>query len=248
MKDEKLQNGINEIHKIVMTNDEKKSVFDNVLRISSEVKYIKPIPSILTVFSFSSYFHNSKLIYYIVIPMIFVLSSGGLIFASERSLPGSALFPIKVKLLEPLGGVLKFGEKAKAEYESSLAVKRIVEAETLYGLGKLDAPKEKELNDLLEEHTDSLDKTLENLGEKDEEEEDKISSNFHSEMNNHAQILDVMSKKENKEDQEEEVKSKISETARSSGEKIEKTHRKDKENFKQEEDVDREVKEEKEND
>ena len=212
MKYNKLQKGIEEIKSIKMTNSEKELILSSILK--SSVKIAKPVKSTWVNFSFMAILERNKLVYYIIIPLIIILSGGGVVFASADSLPNSVLYPIKVKVLEPVEGALIFSETAKAKHESSLAKKRLVEAETLAQEGKLDTSMEDKINFLLENHTNALDKALEkanteNVDNRNETED--ISTNFRAEMNAHARILDIITKKDDNkiEDKKQDVNSDI---------------------------------------
>jgi hypothetical protein len=131
----------------------------------------------------------------VAISFLIILSSGGIVSASQNSLPGDILHSIKTNIIEPVLGTLKFSPEAKAEYESDLAVERLVEAETLATEGKLDMVKEKEISTLLTSHTTALSKALAEIrqnavsnGGKAEE----IGSTFRAEMDAHADVLDII--------------------------------------------------------
>lgn len=169
MKKNKLQKGIDEIKNIVMTDAEKKSILENILKSPENIQ--KPIKSPWFNFSFMAMLHKKQLVYYIILPLIIILSSGGVVFASQKSLPNSILYPLKVNIVEPIRGVLTFSYKNKAKYEINLATERLVEAETLASQGKLDKINEKKLNNLLEKHTVALDKALSMVKEKEPKEQ-----------------------------------------------------------------------------
>lgn len=217
MKDEKLQSSIEEIKKIKMTSDEKNSMLASILNsVTPPKKYLQ---SPWMNYSFISRVYKSKFVYYgVAICLIVLIGGREVVFASETSLPGNALYPIKVNIIEPIGSVFKFSTEAKADYESSLATKRLIEAEALAAEGKLDVPKEKELNKLLSKHTKALDKNLNEL-RKNKSSDDKIDDivvNFQAGMNAHASVLDVIDTNEKTTDDNE----KISSNARLSGNKI----------------------------
>lgn len=225
MENNKLKNGINEIKSIVMTDSEKSCIFESILK--SPIDNPKPIRSPWATFSFVAMIQSNKLVYYIVIPLIIILSSGGVVFASQDSLPDSILYPLKVNVVEKVEGALAFSPKAKAEHESSLAKKRLLEAETLAKSGKLDSINEKKINTLLSIHTASLNSALDQINTSNSPEvADSISTNFRAEMNAHARVLDILTNKEDK-GQEHKVEDvaknediKISNTARVSAERI----------------------------
>lgn len=230
MKDKKLDIGINEIRKIVMTDVEKERIHDNILNFSIKPKLIKS-----PWFSYSFIFmtNRSKLVYYIVIPLLFIISGGGVVFASGDSLPNSPLYPLKVNIVEPIEGALKFSAKAKAVHESSLASKRLVEAETLASENKLNSAEEEKINKLLAKHTEALNNALnkvDNLNVSAVGDSELIATDFRAEMNAHARVLDILTNKEkhnknNENDNENENLNKtdntiLSNTARVSAEKI----------------------------
>jgi hypothetical protein len=219
-----LQKGINKIKEIKMTADEKKRVFDYVMS-SKNSSFKKPIQSPWFTYSFMARIQKSRLVYYVVIPLIIILSGGGVAFASENSLPDSILYPIKTGVVEPIRGVLKFSPRNKAKYESSLATTRLVEAETLAGKGKLDKPTEERLNKLLEKHTMSLNKALDKADRMaptldSTEQNDEIVTNFHANMNAHAKVLDILDGNQNDPQDEKPNDVKISKTARDNAEKV----------------------------
>ncbi len=217
MGNDKLQNGINEIKKIKMTADEKKRIFEYVVnsKISSPQESIR---SPWFNYSFIAKMKKTHLVYYVVVPLIIILASGGMAFASEDSLPNSILYPIKVNVIEPIRGALTFSPKAKAVYESNLATERMVEAETLAGEGKLNQPTENRLNSLLEKHTASLNNALYKVDKTElTGQRDDIVTNFHANMNAHAQVLDILSGKEEN-GQNRDIQ--ISKTARDNADKV----------------------------
>jgi hypothetical protein len=237
MKDKKLEIGINEIKRVSMTDSEKNDVYRNIMSFSARVKSVQ---SPWFAFSFSIVSSRSRLVYYIVVPLIIILSSGSVVFASQDSLPDSILYPLKVKIVEPIKGVLSFSQKSKAIHESGLAKKRLLEAETLAKGGKLDVKNEKKISTLLTTHTISLNNALDKVNTSESPEvADEISTNFRAEMNAHAKVLDIIIKREEPKkdietgDNSKNDNVKISNTARISAEKIKKTSNKiEKNNFK----------------
>ena len=190
MENNKLQNGINEVKSIKMTNDEKKIMLQNILK-STQTK-TSPWVS----YSFMAILQRNKFVYYMILPLIFILSGGGVVFASQDSLPNSILYPIKVKVLEPIEGVLISSPISKAKHESNLAKERLVEAEVLANQGKLDLQTEKKINTLISGHTKALNKVLDQINTTSKEiDTSEITTNFRAEMNAHAKILDIIKNK-----------------------------------------------------
>lgn len=220
MEDKNLKNGIEEIRKIKMTSIEKEQMLKNVLGYSVVQKQ-KSVQSSWFGYSFMLKIHRNQLAYYMVIPLIIVLTSGGVVFASQESLPDSILYPIKTKVVEPVIGALNFSTKSKAKYESSLATERLVEAETLASLGQLDAEKEQKLNNLLAKHTDNLNKNLEKMNEDNPSEQvDEIVTSFQAEMKAHARVLEMIHVEEKNKSSKQVSSSKISNNARFNANKV----------------------------
>lgn len=186
MKNKNLDKGIKEIQNIKMTSLEKSQILHSVLNSPAAKK--QAIKSPYHGFSLSYFLSNTRLAYTFAVCLILVLSSSGLVFASEASLPDSILYPIKVKVIEPINGALKFSSKEKARYESELSLKRISEAEALSHKNKLDDANKKKLGDLLLNHMDALNKEI--IKTDDSREANKIINNFTEEMNVRAKILD----------------------------------------------------------
>lgn len=219
MKKDKLENGIKELKGIMMTPTEKKRIFDNVLN-SSPVLSKQPIKSPWSIHVFISLISKNRMAYYVIVPMLVILTGGGAVFASQDSLPNSILYPIKVKIVEPIKGAAISKPEARAKYESTLATKRLVEAETLASLGKLDFDNENKINVLLENHTNSFNKALSKVNQvESHEQSDEIVSNFNAEMKAHARVLDIITEKE-KRGKNIDKKNQISETARYNANKI----------------------------
>jgi hypothetical protein len=192
MKDNKLQNGINELRKISMTVDEKKYMLNNILSSTVQTKTKPENPWVS--FSLFLKIQNNRFVFYSVIFLFILMASGGVAFASTSSLPDSILYPIKVGVVEPIIGTFKLSPEDKAQYESSLATERMVEAETLANKGKLNYKNEKKLNKLLITHTNAFNNTVDKISKtKSSKKLDEIVTNYNAEMNAHAQVLDIVS-------------------------------------------------------
>jgi len=233
MEDKKIQNGIKEIRKIKMTDAEKGRVLNNILN-NHIVKTQNSVHSPWFTHSFMLKIHKNQLVYYMIIPLIVVLTSTGVVFASEESLPDGILYPIKVNIVEPVIGVFNLSQESKAQYESSLATKRLVEAETLASQGKLDTVKEKKINNLLEKHTSALNNAISKIKQDNSSEQvDEIVTNFNARMNAHAKVLDIITyeNKNNKDQIAQKVfNNSISKNARSNANKIKDIRRDNDEN------------------
>lgn len=197
MENEKFKNAIKKIKEIKMTESEKQDVFYNILNSTNKKENL--IKSPWGFYYFISMMKNSRLVYYVAIPMIIILSGGGVVFASQDSFPNDILYPVKVKVLEPMEGAFKFSKIEKARYQSELAKNRLIEAQTLAKENNLDDSTEEEITKLLVIHTDALNKNINKVNKNNSKKEiDEIMTSFSAEMNANARILEVISEKENK--------------------------------------------------
>jgi len=215
----KLNKALSDIRNIKMTPLEKELMLRNIFTISPFFE--RPVKS---PYSFpSSFFVKLKQRQFVYIAaalsLVFVLS-GGTVFASEKSLPGSIFYPIKTKVVEPARGALIFSSEAKVLYQRELSVKRMVEAETLAQADKLDSDKEDELNRLLESHTTAFNSAVLKYKQNSNDNEDNLNSdedivNFQGALNAHAEALDSIIQRKNKKDNVEgNEENRISRTAR----------------------------------
>ncbi|MDE2173431.1 MAG: hypothetical protein KGJ31_02425 [Patescibacteria group bacterium] len=74
--------------------------------------------------------------------LILTLSSGGLVYAAQGTLPGDALYPLKVDVIEPLRVTLAVSPEAKASLQMTFAEHRIDEAAQLARNGRLNTATE----------------------------------------------------------------------------------------------------------
>ena len=223
MEDEKIKIGIDQIQNIKMTEREKENILKNVFNFSVQAK--KPIES---PYSFFEIFQRNHVAFYSMATfLILILSGGGIAVASQKSLPGDALYSIKVSIVEPINSSLMFSSEEKAIYEGGLAKERILEAETLAYKGKLDEVKEKQINDLLVAHTTKFNKEIKELHQdKLDEKAYSIATNFQYEMDARAESLDMVIKQSGIE-KEGSNNNPISITARSNAEKINLSYKKE---------------------
>ncbi len=191
MEQIKWNKGVEEIKKKIVLNDTERSrIFQHIQNspLSPEVFVKSP----WTIYSFMRIWNNNRIVYYAVIACLIIVGAGQVAYASQNSLPGDALYKIKVNVVEPLHRALIFSSKTKAQYESNLAVERLTEAETLASQNKLDEPKQKQINTLVEKSTKMLHKDLKHFSNDKPSEAETITKNFQAQMNAHAKILETI--------------------------------------------------------
>ncbi len=211
--------GIEEIKQISLTTAEKTNMLEHILKGSTFVEC--PIESPYMRFSFISMFSQKSFVYVGAAFSLFIMLSGGAVFASTGSLPGSVFYPLKVKVVEPAQGALIVSKEDKITYQNKLIEKRFIEAETLARAHTLDEDKENEISSLIEDHTQAFTEAVVALRAEnsiDADTKDDIVINFEAQMNAHAEVLDALY------DQQDTAKidqsAKISQTARDNGVKV----------------------------
>ena len=175
--------GIEDIQHITMTSHEKRGMLERI--------YAAPIPS---PWSFGSWVRYHRTVAVMVTcTLVIVIAGGGVSLAAEQSLPGDALYAIKTNITEPARDFVVLTPTLDAEWQIEKADRRMQEVEILSSEGRLDAPKEAQVNKLLERHTSSLSKALDKIHTKNAHDADDISTTFEAEMNAHATVLDTIS-------------------------------------------------------
>ncbi len=210
--------GAEEIRKISMTPNEKANILENILKTSTCV----PLPQKSPYASkfFISMFQHKFIYAGSMLCLVFVLG-GGAVFASNESLPGSTLYPFKVKIVEPIYGSLMFSDEQKIKYENTLIKKRFTEAGVLAVNNNLDEGKAEQINTLLYNHTQAFIKVADSSnknGKIDDDSYDDLVVSFQAELNARAKVLDLLSGKTELSQSNEHAK--ISEKARDNAKKI----------------------------
>jgi hypothetical protein len=189
MKNEEIKIGIKEIQNIKMTANEKENILKSVLNFSIPNK--KPIHS---PYSFISIFQRNHFAFYGVLScLVIFLGSGGLILGSQKSLPGNALYPLKVKVIEPLSSAMKLSPEKKAQYEIALVKERITETQTLASQGELDTNKQQQVNDLIESHKVAFNEAVSEIKKSEPSEEIVATAvNLEQQMEENVQTMAVV--------------------------------------------------------
>lgn len=193
--EEKFKKAVVELKGVKMTALESENILKNILNSPAQITQGKPSPYF---FSFISKIETRKFVY-IMTPCLIVFILGGTALASQGSLPGNILYPLKVRVIEPAYLSIQSTPLKRATYASFLVDKRLTEAETLAKEDKLDESKEEELSSLLKVHTNTIDlainesenNTNNNLKE-NESVNEEIVSKFETNVDAHAQVLNSL--------------------------------------------------------
>lgn len=110
-------------------------------------------------FSVSNVFRLSALTALLVLVVIPVLA--------EKTVPGDTLYAVKVRFNEEVISTLKLSPYEKVEWETERLNRRIAEAKLLANEGKLTDEVEAEIVAAVQEHTESVEESIEELREDD---------------------------------------------------------------------------------
>lgn len=187
MKELNIQKGIDQIKKVSLTSEEKSKMLHN-LSLYADIH--QPIPTTHSLFSFFNISLNRKLATVMASVMIAVVLGGSAVYASENSLPGDLLYPIKTKIVEPIKIAMATTPKAKADVEANIGVERLKEAETLDQKGKLTPDIKKELNSKIENNFSNFFKIKRQIAGTSSDESNKIIQNeLDNKIRPHANIF-----------------------------------------------------------
>lgn len=134
MNEENFKKEIKEIQNIRMTEAEKTRMLKKVFDAPVESPFVRRAPSFVF-----AYFRQSQVL--VATPLVLMLSFGGALYASDKSLPGDILYPIKTGVVEPMLDVINRAPEKKIVWEEEKVTRRIVEAEKLLEKDELDDEK-----------------------------------------------------------------------------------------------------------
>lgn len=83
-----------------------------------------------------------------------MLVGGGVSFASENSLPGDVLYPVKIRFNEEVRALLTTSVEGRADWETTRAERRLEEAEKLAVSGELNEQTEAEVGSNFQKHAE----------------------------------------------------------------------------------------------
>ena len=129
---------------------------------------------------------------------LFFVLSGSMGYASNYSLPGDTLYPVKTEMTEKVESFLVLGEKSKAKNEVKLAERRLEEATTLARSGKLKEEVQVELQKNIEEHVAKASVHIAVLTQKEDLlDAIEITGQLESTLKVHSESLAQISESEN---------------------------------------------------
>ena len=168
MNNEDFKKGIEELKRIHITDAEKARMLKNIFATPIRSPYMKRVPVFTFVYSF-----------------ILIISLSGLTYASGDSIPGDALYSIKIRVVEPILDVVNSAPEKKIVWEEKKVIKRINEAEKLEKKDELDDKRAVELERRVEKSSRAFIKAVKEAnGEKIEDRKTEFRKKFQVKENN----------------------------------------------------------------
>src|SRR3989344_663441 len=121
--------------------------------------------------------------------IVILLALGGTSFAAEKTLPGDALYSVKLNVNEHVQGWLSLSDEAKANWETVLVNRRLKEAEELASNSKLDAKTEAKIESNFEKHANKVQEHIAKLAKVDAKATADIAANLQTSLEAHNRIL-----------------------------------------------------------
>ncbi len=122
--------------------------------------------------------------------IVFCIVTTGVSFASQESLPGDTLFPVK-RGLESIQSVFIFSTSARADFEVKRASKRLEEIASLSVRPKSSSSAKAEASKLLDLQLKTATKQIEKLDESDHSKALEVAVNLNSALQANKTVVDV---------------------------------------------------------
>ena len=124
--------------------------------------------------------------------LIALLMGGGVSFAAADTVPGDALYPVKIHVNENVESAFTLGDSANAKLEVNLALRRLNEAEKLESEKKLNAETKAELKSNFDKHTTRVETKLADIKKHKQSDADEIASEFETSLSGHVSALGLL--------------------------------------------------------
>jgi len=108
---------------------------------------------------------------------------------AEKSLPGDALYPVKISFNEEIRGAFKSSPYKKIEWETERLERRVAEAKLLADSGRLTASKEEEMAKAIKQHSNAAKDSIASIRESDEDEAAIAEISLASALDISAEVL-----------------------------------------------------------
>lgn len=127
-----------------------------------------------------------------ILLILAILLGGGATFAAEKTLPGDALYPVKIVINENVRSWLAFSDQAEAALQAKLAERRLEEAEKLATKSRFDSKVAVDLENNFEEHAGKINDRVAHFAEKDRAQAAEVNADFDAALKAHEKILSAI--------------------------------------------------------
>ena len=124
-----------------------------------------------------------------VLVLAVFVSSAGVSYASENALPGDVLYPIKIRVNEPVKGALAVSASAKTAWAMDVAGERVKEAATLAAEGRLNSKTQDELQVDFERHARQATVAMEENASSSPEVSGEAAVRFEAQLTEYENVL-----------------------------------------------------------
>ncbi len=185
---------IEDAHKVRLSDEEKSQQRGQILAfIQSQPVRVAPIARHSIRSRLINYINVIKQPLFKPMPILIALAillGGGTSFAAEKSVPGDALYPVKVGVNEQVSGLFHFSAAAKAQWDAELTQRRLEEAEKLASRGQLNAQAQANVEAKVSKLADAIDTRVELLRtQHNDKEAAEVNAHFEAILKTHASIL-----------------------------------------------------------
>lgn len=136
---------------------------------------------------------NSRYMALAVVVVLLLVTSSGVSLAAEQAQPGDVLYGVKTQVNEEVRGWLALDTEAKADWQSELAERRLIEAEQLAVRGQLSNEQQTLLKGRFAKHLDAAQSRIEDLYVKGNVvAATNATSRLESSLQAHAEVLTAL--------------------------------------------------------
>jgi hypothetical protein len=176
----------NESNRVSLYDEERKQLRDSLLAYMDKVP-VQPMEESLIIQK------PSRMGLIMAIAAALLVGGAGISYAAEHSLPGDALYPVKVGVNEKVKGFFAFSDEKQASFEATLVAERLEEAEKLHAEARLDASTQETLRVHFNNHKEAYETKLNSVKNTNADAASKIDASFKSSLKAHATILPTLS-------------------------------------------------------
>ncbi len=189
-----MDKGIQDLGNMTLTQKEKGFVFEQVMKTPIRSPYVPK----LTIWSFV----HTRFAYTLALLLILVISGGSLAYASENTLPGDLLYPVKVSVTEPVRNILAVTPEAKTQWEATKATRRLDEAEKLAVKNRLTPKLREDIEKRFNKNVSAFEKKMQLVASTSKKRAD-IDTSFEKSIDRHSDILEKMNFRKDDREQKE---------------------------------------------